>query len=110
MRKWPCSIGEQFEEKREMRSATIFLQDYGISNQLAVKIYKTYGIDLYGVVKETPYKLAEDIQGIGFKIADDIAKKAGFAERSQPDPGRGSCMCWGLAPMKAMCICRSPCF
>ena len=79
------SIGEQFEEKREMRSATIFLQDYGISNQLAVKIYKTYGIDLYGVVKETPYKLAEDIQGIGFKIADDIAKKAGFALN---DPNR----------------------
>ena len=68
-----------------MRSATIFLQDYGISNQLAVKIYKTYGIDLYGVVKETPYKLAEDIQGIGFKIADDIAKKAGFALN---DPNR----------------------
>lgn len=79
------SIGEQFEEKREMRSATIFLQDYGISNQLAVKIYKTYGIDLYGVVKETPYKLAEDIQGIGFKIADDIAKKACFALN---DPNR----------------------
>ena len=79
------SIGEQFEEKREMRSATIFLQDYGISNQLAVKIYKTYGIDLYGVVKETPNKLAEDIQGIGFKIADDIAKKAGFALN---DPNR----------------------
>ena len=95
MRKMARSIGEQFEEKREMRSATIFLQDYGISNQLAVKIYKTYGIDLYGVVKETPYKLAEDIQGIGFKIADDIAKKAGFCpERSQPDPG-GDLVCAG---------------
>lgn len=60
-----------------------------------MKIYKTYGIDLYGVVKETPYKLAEDIQGIGFKIADDIAKKAGFALN---DPNRipgGDLVCAG---------------
>ena len=65
-------------KKKRNAQCHYFLQDYGISNQLAVKIYKTYGIDLYGVVKETPYKLAEDIQGIGFKIADDIAKKAGL--------------------------------
>lgn len=72
-------IAAQFEEKREMRSAMIFLQQYGISNQLAVKIYKTYGMALYGIVKENPYRLAEDISGVGFKIADDIAKKSGFA-------------------------------
>lgn len=73
------SISLQFEEKREMRSAMIFLQEYGISNSLAVKIYKTYGTALYGIVKENPYQLAEDISGVGFKIADEIARKSGFS-------------------------------
>lgn len=72
-------IAMQFEEKREMRGAMIFLQEYGISNQLAVKIYKTYGPALYDMVKENPYQLAEDISGVGFKIADEIARKSGFA-------------------------------
>lgn len=72
------AISAQFEEKREMRSAMIFLQEYGISNQLAVKIYNAYGASLYDIVKENPYQLAEDIRGVGFKIADDIARKSGF--------------------------------
>ena len=72
-------IAMQFEEKREMRGAMIFLQEYGISNQLAVKIYKAYGNALYDIVKENPYQLAEDISGVGFKIADEIARKSGFA-------------------------------
>lgn len=71
-------IAAQFEEKREMRNALIFLQKYGISNQLAVKIYKTYREDLYGIVKNNPYKLAEDIRGVGFKIADGIAMRTGL--------------------------------
>ncbi|MBO5488062.1 MAG: ATP-dependent RecD-like DNA helicase [Eubacterium sp.] len=75
-------ISHQFEEKREMRSAMIFLQQYGISNQLAVKIYKQYGGELYGVVKENPYQLAEDISGVGFKIADEIARRSGFSLHS----------------------------
>ncbi len=73
------AISMQFEEKREMRGAMIFLQDYGISNQLAVKIYKTYGAALYEIVRENPYQLAEDIRGVGFKIADEIARKSGFS-------------------------------
>ncbi len=73
------AISMQFEEKREMRGAMIFLQDYGISNQLAVKIYKTYGAALYDIVRENPYQLAEDIRGVGFKIADEIARKSGFS-------------------------------
>ncbi len=72
------AIALQFEEKREMRSAMLFLQGYGVSNQLAVKIYKAYGAGLYEIVKENPYQLAEDISGVGFRIADDIARKAGF--------------------------------
>ena len=77
------AIAEQFEEKRGMRDAMIFLQQYGISNQLAVKIYQTYGITLYQIVKENPYQLAEDISGVGFKIADDIARKSGFSLESR---------------------------
>lgn len=55
-----------------------FLQGYGISNTLALRIYETYGMGLYGVMKENPYRLAEDIQGIGFRIADEIAAKIGI--------------------------------
>lgn len=76
------AIAMQFEEKREMRGAMIFLQDYGISNQLAVKIYHTYGSSLYDIIKENPFRLAEDISGVGFKIADEIARKSGFAQDS----------------------------
>lgn len=73
-----ADIASQFEEKREMRNALLFLQQYGISNQLAVKIYKAYREELYGIVKNNPYKLAEDIRGVGFKIADGIALRTGL--------------------------------
>lgn len=76
------SIGEQFAEKREMRSALIYLQGFGISNQLAVKIYNQYHDELYTIIKHNPYKLAEDIYGVGFKMADEIARKAGLEEDS----------------------------
>lgn len=76
------AISLQFEEKREMRDAMLFLQGYNISNQLAVKIYKAYGAGLYEIVRENPYQLAEDISGVGFRIADDIARKAGFVPDS----------------------------
>lgn len=72
-------IYRQFEEKREMRHAMIFLQKYGISNQLAVKIYQYYGERMYQVMRENPYRLAEDIDGVGFKIADEIALQGGMA-------------------------------
>lgn len=71
-------IAVQMEEKKDLREALVFLQQYGISNTLAVKIYDTYGMELYGVMKENPYRLAEDISGIGFKIADEIAAKIGI--------------------------------
>ena len=66
-------IATQAEEKKDMREAMVFLQQYGISNTLAVKIYNTYGMNVYGIMRENPYKLAEDISGIGFRIADEIA-------------------------------------
>ena len=75
-------IAEQFEDKRDMRGAMLFLQQYGISNNLAIKIYKEYGSKMYDVIRSNPYKLAEDINGVGFKIADEIATRAGIKSDS----------------------------
>lgn len=71
-------IAIQMEEKKDLREALVYLQQYGISNTLAVKIYDTYGMNLYSIMKENPYKLAEDIDGVGFRIADEIASKIGI--------------------------------
>ncbi len=71
-------IARQMEEKRELRDALIYLQQFGISNTLALRIYDTYGMSLYGIMKENPYRLAEDVGGIGFKIADEIAGRIGI--------------------------------
>ncbi len=76
--KMAMSISEQMEEKKELRQAMIFLQDYGISMNLALKIYNEYGPRMYGIMKENPYKIAEDIQGVGFKMADEIARRIGI--------------------------------
>ncbi len=71
-------ISAQMEEKKELRSALVYLQQYGISNTLAVKIYQTYQDSLYQVMQTNPYRLAEDITGVGFKMADEIAAKIGI--------------------------------
>lgn len=71
-------IAEQVEEKKDVREAMLFLQKYGISNTLAIKIYNQYGMRLYKVMQENPYQLAEDVSGIGFRIADEIAGKIGI--------------------------------
>lgn len=71
-------ISAQMEEKKELREAMVYLTKYGISTSLAVKIYETYGIGLYGVMQENPYRLAEDIHGVGFKTADEIASRIGI--------------------------------
>ena len=71
-------ITDQMIEKREIREAFLFLQKYGITNTLAVKIYEKYGLGMYGILKENPYRLAEDIQGVGFRLADEIAEKIGI--------------------------------
>ena len=75
--KMAMSISAQVEEKREMRQAMLFLQQYGISMNLALKIYRHYGQKLYSVIQNNPYQLADDIQGVGFKIADEIASRVG---------------------------------
>ncbi len=71
-------IAEQVEDKKDMRRAMIYLQNYGISTTLAVKIYKYYGTRLYEVLEENPYQLADNIDGVGFKTADEIASRIGI--------------------------------
>lgn len=71
-------IARQMEEKRDVRKAMIFLQKYGISSALSVKIYNQYGERLYRIIEENPYQMTDEIQGVGFKIADEIAEKAGI--------------------------------
>jgi exodeoxyribonuclease V alpha subunit len=75
-------IYRQFEDKRDMRTAMMFLQKYNISGNLAVRIYQEYGQRMYDIIKENPYRLAEDITGVGFKTADEIAKRVGIANES----------------------------
>lgn len=75
-------IGEQLEEKRELRQAMMFLQGYGISVNLSVKIYQKYNQEIYRMIKENPYRLADEMEGIGFRTADEIAKRVGIREDS----------------------------
>ena len=76
--KMAMAIGEQIETKKDMRQAMMFLQSYGISMNLAAKIYQEYGPSLYGIIRENPYRLADDIPGVGFKMADEIAGRVGI--------------------------------
>ena len=71
-------IADQVEEKADLRKVMLFLQQYGITQALGMKIYRQYGQEMYGVLKENPYKMAEDIPGVGFKIADEIAARIGI--------------------------------
>ncbi len=71
-------IYKQFHDKQDMRQAMMFLSKYGISTAYAVKIYNEYGSRLYDIIRENPYQLAEDVSGIGFRLADDIARRAGI--------------------------------
>lgn len=71
-------ISNQMVEKKDLRDAMIFLEKYGISTNLAVKIYQAYGQKIYSVIRENPYRMAEEVSGIGFKIADEIASRVGI--------------------------------
>ncbi len=76
-------IAISYNEKKDMQDAIIFLTGYGISVNLAVKIFNEYGKKLYDVIRSNPYKIAEDISGIGFKTADEIAAKIGINPESE---------------------------
>lgn len=71
-------ISAQVAEKKELRQATLFLQQYGISLNLAIKIWKAYRENVYRIIRQNPYRLADDIQGVGFQTADEIAAKVGI--------------------------------
>ncbi len=72
-------IAIQLADKREMRDAFVFMSGYGITGNMSVRIYEKYGNQVYRILKENPYKLADDIEGIGFKTADEIASKVGIS-------------------------------
>ncbi len=71
-------ISEQMQEKKELRQAVMFLQKYNINMNLGLKIYRHFGMEMYRIINENPYRLADEIDGIGFRTADEIAKKAGI--------------------------------
>lgn len=72
------NVALQMEEKKDLRDAMIYLSGFGISNHLAVKIYEKYQVEIYRVIRENPYQLAEDVNGVGFRVADEIAAKVGI--------------------------------
>ena len=71
-------IADQVNAKKDLRQAMIFLQQYGITTNLAIKIYNTYGQEIYSILQENPYRMAEDIPGVGFRTADEIASRVGI--------------------------------
>ncbi len=75
-------IKKAWQEQKEIKNVMLFLQSHGVSTSYAVKIYKTYGNESIKIVKENPFRLADDIWGIGFKTADKIAQKMGFDANS----------------------------
>ena len=76
-------IRESWEKQKDIKEVMVFLQGYGVSTAYAAKIYRQYQKDAIKTVKENPYKLADDIWGIGFKTADGIASKMGY-ENNDP--------------------------
>ena len=75
-------ISQQVEEKKDMRKAMIFLQKYGITLALSAKIYEHYGQSVYRVMEENPYQVADHVPGVGFKTADEIARRIGIHTNS----------------------------
>lgn len=77
------SICEQVVGKKEQQDALIFLSQYGISQTMSIKIYDAFGDMIYGIIRDNPYKIIDEVDGIGFKKADEIAKKAGIKVDSE---------------------------
>lgn len=75
-------IQESWERQKEIKNVMLFLQDHGVNTSFAAKIYKQYGNKSIDKVKENPFRLADDIWGIGFKTADAIAEKMGFGKEA----------------------------
>ena len=71
-------IAIRYKEKNDTRRAFIFLSEYGLTTNMSILVYEKYGDEIYRIMKDNPYKLADDIRGIGFKKADEIARRAGI--------------------------------
>ena len=84
-RKRVAKIRESWEKQKDIKNVMLFLQGYGVSTAYAAKIYREYGKESIDKVRENPYRLADDIWGIGFKTADGIAAKMGYGKE---DPRR----------------------
>ena len=82
-RKRVAKIRESWEKQKDIKNVMLFLQGYGVSTAYAAKIYREYGKESIDKVRENPYRLADDIWGIGFKTADGIAAKMGY-EKEDP--------------------------
>ena len=76
-------IARQIIERREAREAAVFLQKYGLSLRMAGRVYQHYGDEIYRILRENPYRLADDVRGIGFRKADEIALAAGIPRDSE---------------------------
>ena len=76
-------IAQSFAEQNGMRGALIFLQEYGLSAAMAMKVYRAYGDTTERVLRQNPYRLADEIRGVGFRTADEIAMRLGFARESE---------------------------
>lgn len=92
-------ICQQIEEKKDMRDVMIFLQGYGISPNFSTKIYNLYGTKVYEIIRNNPYRLADEVSGIGFKTADEIARRAGVEVNATVRIKSG--MCYALSEASA---------
>ena len=96
-------IAGQIEEKRELRRAMLFLSGYGISMNLAVKIYRRYGDEVYTLLRENPYRIADDLSGVGFRTADEIARRMGVRADSETRIRSGALYVLRLAVQEGHC-------
>ena len=101
-------IAASVNAKRDMQDAVMFLQKYGISINLAGKIYNRYGNEMYDIVRDNPYRLAEDIEGLGFRTCDEIARNAGIAEDSAFRIESGIQYALGMAESNGHCYLPLP--
>ncbi len=101
-------IAASVNAKRDMQDAVMFLQKYGISINLAGKIYNRYGNEMYDIVRDNPYRLAEDIEGLGFRTCDEIARNAGIAEDSAFRIESGIQYALGMAENNGHCYLPIP--
>lgn len=97
-------IAGQIEEKRELRRAMLFLSGYGIRMNLAVKIYQRYGDEVYTLLRENPYRIADDLSGVGFQTADEIARRMGVRADSETRIRSGALYVLRLAVQEGHCF------